>query len=190
MNRASLFAGVVVLALGMGVAPASAAQVEIVPWHDQGGELWVANDPDICNGMLDFDIQHDWDVSGTDRITFRNGLYQFSGAGRGWESFTANGHTFTGVYVWNSRDAKVVDNGDGTLSITGRWSSNNAYSLDGTALFRDAGLGTATFLVDDNGTPSDPDDDTFLYDVDPFVFHGRADTDGRDFCEDLDEFLQ
>ena len=43
-----------------------------------------------------------------------------------------------------------------------------------------------SFLVDANGTPTDPSDDTFIADLGPVKDStGRNDTQDRDFCEDL-----
>ena len=45
------------------------------------------------------------------------------------------------------------------------------------------------FLVDHNGTPTIPDDDEFLGPVGAIGLHGRFDTEDRDFCADIMEFL-
>ncbi|MEO5708496.1 MAG: hypothetical protein ABIQ59_01550 [Nocardioidaceae bacterium] len=62
-----------------------------------------------------------------------------------------------------SKDLKVTDNGDGTLSIivlaTG---PSTLYGPNGKALARNPGQVRYEILVDDNGTPSFPDDDEFL----------------------------
>ena len=56
-------------------------------------------------------------------ITFnargKDGLAYFTGTVHGWSSWTntANGETLTQVYNFVDKDQKVVDNGDGTLTI-------------------------------------------------------------------------
>jgi hypothetical protein len=92
----------------------------------------------------------------------------------------ANGNAFTVETMWLSKDLRVTDNGDGTLTIlvlvTG---SVVAYGPDGKAIFRDPGQFRFEFVVDDAGTPTDPGDDEFL------EFHGIVkEPTGRtdDFC--------
>ena len=61
--------------------------------------------------------------------------------------------------VRQSKDLSIVDNGDGTLTLTGlNTGSLWAYGPDGQLLGRQNGLTRETFLVDTLGTP-DPDDD-------------------------------
>jgi len=61
--------------------------------------------------------------------------------------------------------------------------------LDGAFLFHDTGLVEGAFLVDHNGTPTDPDDDEFIEVDGQIGFHGRFDTEDRDFCEDIATYL-
>ena len=52
----------------------------------------------------------------------------------------------------------------------------------------DAGRATAQIILDINGTPSNPDDDEFI----EFIggeLNGRFETEGRDFCADVMEFI-
>ena len=55
-------------------------------------------------------------------------------------------------------------------------------------LFIDAGRQTAQIVLDINGTPGNPDDDEFVEFI-PGDLTGRFDTEGRDFCADVMEFI-
>jgi hypothetical protein len=74
-----------------------------------------------------------------------------------------NGRTASVVERTLSKDLKVTDNGDGTLTIlvlaTG---TSTLYGGDGTPIARNPGQVRYEILVDDAGTPSDPSDDVFL----------------------------
>ena len=103
----------------------------------------------------------------------------------------ANGKSFEQVFHTVSRDLKVTDNGDGTLTIlvlaTG---GGKVYGPDGKLLFKDDGQVRFAFLVDHGGTPSDPSDDVFLEDLGLVKEStGTNDLQGRDFCDDIHEFI-
>jgi hypothetical protein len=75
----------------------------------------------------------------------------------------ANGNAFTVEFMWLSKDLRVTDNGDGTLTILVLVTGNVvAYGPDGKAIYRDPGQFRFEFVVDDAGTPTDPGDDEFL----------------------------
>ena len=62
-----------------------------------------------------------------------------------------------------AKDLKVVDNGDGTLTITQLLTGNSTvYGENGKALARDPGQVRIRLVIDTNGTPADPDDDIEL----------------------------
>ncbi len=83
------------------------------------------------------------------------------------------------------KDLHVVDNGDGTLTITGQFAGiQRSYGPDGELLFPESGLFRQTVIVDYNGT-IDPDDDEFLSPVGEPMIAGPHPTDGRDFCADF-----
>ena len=94
----------------------------------------------------------------------------------------ANGKSFTNTYNIVEKDLTVTDNGDGTYTIVVlRAGPTTNYGPDGQRLFLDTGQ-----IVFEG-----------VYDVanDEFIFGeilrqvGRWDTDGRDFCADMHEFL-
>jgi hypothetical protein len=92
------------------------------------------------------------------------------------------GLTYTVVRVRQSKDLRIVDNGDGTLTLTGlNTGSLFAYGPDGELLGRQNGLARETFLVDTLGTP-DPNDDVLTPQGDPFTA-GLVTT--SDFCDDF-----
>ena len=90
--------------------------------------------------------------------------------------------TYTVVRVRQSKDLRIVDNGDGTLTLTGlNTGSLWAYGPDGKLLGRQNGLTRETALVDTLGTP-DPSDDVFTSQGDPFTA-GLVTT--TNFCNDF-----
>ena len=90
--------------------------------------------------------------------------------------------TYTVVRVRQSKDLRIVDNGDGTLTLTGlNTGSLWAYGPDGELLGRQNGLTRETALVDTLGTP-DPSDDVFISQGDPFRA-GLVTT--TNFCDDF-----
>ena len=112
---------------------------------------------------------------------------------KGKEVFTNldTGGTYTAVFSVNTKDHKITDNGDGTITVLGigtggaRW-----YDANGKLVLNDPGQTRFSVDIDYNGTPSNLDDDTEV----PGSFQvvrpstGRNDTAGRDFCTDLIEF--
>jgi hypothetical protein len=78
------------------------------------------------------------------------------------------------------KDLKVIDNHDGTLTITVLATGNHvAYDADGKAIARNPGQSRLQFIVDHGGTPADPSDDVELEDLGLIKGStGRSD----DFC--------
>jgi hypothetical protein len=75
----------------------------------------------------------------------------------------ANGNTLTEKGRVLTKDLKVVDNGDGTLTITVLATGPfTLYGPDGKAIARDPGQIRFALLIDHGGTPTDPSDDTEL----------------------------
>jgi hypothetical protein len=94
----------------------------------------------------------------------------------------ANGKTFTTTYQFLDKDLKVTDNGDGTYNLVVMHSGQVAsYGPDGSRLLMDAGMFVFNGVLDvANGE--------FVFGED-LRQAGRWDTDGRDFCSDMHEFL-
>ena len=101
------------------------------------------------------------------------------------------GGTFTNVFAGSSKDQTIVDNGDGTITITvyatggSRW-----YDQHGRLVLKDPGNIRFAFDIDYNGTPGNPEDDMDVSNSFRIVREstGRNDTEGRDFCADLVQF--
>jgi hypothetical protein len=101
-----------------------------------------------------------------------------------------NGKTLTQVGSTRVADQRIVDNGDGTITITAKRTGRIiVHGPDGDRLFIDAGQSQISFVIDYNGTPDNFDDDVFVADLGEHKLTGRQDTEGRDFCEDLVTFL-
>ena len=102
-----------------------------------------------------------------------------------------NGGTYTNVFTSNSQDHAIVDNGDGTITITSFGSGGSRfYDTNGNLVLKDPGEVRFAFDIDYNGTPGDPEDDTDV----PNSFRmvrastGNSDFSDRDFCADLVTF--
>jgi hypothetical protein len=176
-------------AIAAGVTLAAAGSVFAAPiergsFHDKDSETFV----DFCG---DLDMIHSWDISGTFLAVARGstGLVHFRDSVRGTDVWTntETGRSYTQKWTANSRDLKVTDNGDGTLTILVQASGGaRFYDGDGKLVLRDPGLVRFEILVDHNGTPSDPSDDKeieFLGIVKGST--GLNETEGRDFCDDI-----
>jgi hypothetical protein len=179
-------------------APASAASgpVElpgtyVEHWLDEVDEVFPDGDPRFC-GDLGFDVVHHVEASGTFIGTLRgDGFWYFGDRSRGVETMTnpETGHVFRQEFTGTGRDQQVVDNGDGTLTVTVQLTGPSRYYLDGQKLFIDTGMVRFSVLVDQNGTPGDPTDDTELGFVGPYTVTGLRQTEGRDYCADIAEYL-
>ena len=143
----------------------------------------------------DLTVRVDADVRGSALFNPRgpDGLAYYIENVHGSVSFTnvANNKSYTNVFNFINKDQKVTDNGDGTLTIlvmaTG---SEKWYGPDGKLLFNDPGQVRFEVLIDHGGTPTDPSDDEFIADLGLVKGStGRNDLDGRDFCEDIHEFI-
>lgn len=120
-------------------------------------------------------------------------LAYFTATVHGWTSWTNvdNGKTLKSVYNFVDRDQRVIDNGDGTLTIIVlNAGGGKIYGPDGKLLFKDPGQTRFEVLIDHSGTPSDPSDDEFIEFVGVVKpSTGVNDLEGRDFCEDIQTFI-
>jgi hypothetical protein len=187
----SRFPQAVGLALVLVLSTASAVlarPLEKEQFHESTSEV-------IENFCGDLTVRIDEDVRGSFLVNTRgrDGLVYFAERVHGSQVITnlANDKTFTQVFSVLNKDLKVTDNGDGTLTIlvlaTG---SSKVYGPDGKLLFSDPGQIRFELLIDHGGTPTDPSDDEeleFLGIVKGST--GRNDLQGRDFCEDIHEFI-
>ncbi|MFC5177234.1 hypothetical protein [Nocardioides taihuensis] len=169
--------------------PATAKPLDKGHFHDV-----FTSDVYDCAGIP---AQDEGDVSGNFLFNQRGGsrhpfpYYRESVHGTVVSTNLDTGGTYTNVFTGNSKDQTIVDNGDGTITITVFASGGSRYyDQDGTLVLKDPGEVRFAFDVDYNGTPGNPEDDVEVPDSFRIVRDstGRNDLEGRDFCEDLAEF--
>ena len=186
-RSALLVVGLAIAAALVTSAPASAKPIEKGHFHDVfTGEVYD------CDGTP---AQDHGDVSGNFLGNLRGSgpfpYFRDSVHGTVVVTNLDNGGTYTNVFTANGHDHSIVDNGDGTITITVSSSGNSSwYDTNGDFVLKDTGQFRFSFDVDYNGTPGDPGDDVEVPDSFQLLkdFTGRNDTAGRDFCEDLVEF--
>jgi hypothetical protein len=142
-----------------------------------------------------FPAQDSGDVSGNfvfnQRVSSPFPYYRESVRGSIVTTNLATGGTYTNVFTATSKDQTIVDNGDGTITITTFAAGGSRYyDSDGNFVLKDPGETRFAIDIDYMGTPGDPDDDVEVVDsfrvVRPST--GNSDFSDRDFCADLLEF--
>jgi hypothetical protein len=183
----SLFAVGAFAAAATPGTPASARPIDKGHFHDVD-----TSDPYDCDGTP---AQDSFDVQGNFLFNQRGSspfpYYRESVHGTGVTTNLDTGGTYTNVFTFNSKDQTIVDNGDGTITITQFASGGSRYyDTDGNFVLKDPGSVRFAFDVDYNGTPSDPTDDEEVPDSFRVVrgSTGNSDFSDRDFCADLVEF--
>lgn len=193
MNRTSIAAGIAAAsALLLVPAPALAAPPTIEHWTDHIEHIeQVEHAPDWCPDVP-FDVLYVEDARGTFRFV-RHGDGNYYGASSlevraSWTN-VETGESFGFVRRGSDKDLHITDNGDDTITIdVSSTGVTTYYDDEGSRLFKDAGRQTGQVVIDINGTPENPDDDEFVEFI-PGDLNGRWDTDGRDFCADVMEFI-
>src|SRR6476620_909019 len=108
------FAGTMLASTMLASAPATARPIDKGHFHDVS-----TSDVYDCNGTP---AQDSVDVSGNFVVNQRGSspvtYYRESVHGTVVTTNLDNGGTFTNVFTANSRDHTIVDNGDGTITIT------------------------------------------------------------------------
>jgi hypothetical protein len=167
--------------------PATAAPIDKGHFHD----VFTGDVYDDC-GFL---AQDSGDVSGNFLFNQRGSspfpYYRESVHGSVVTTNLATGGTYTNVFTANSKDQTIVDNGDGTITITVFASGGSRYyDKDGNFVLKDPGEVRFAFDIDYMGTPGNPDDDELVADSFRLVRSstGNSDFSDRDFCADLLEF--
>lgn len=202
MKHTPLAAGVAALALlGLAVpAPAFAARPVVDHWTDHTDHIEQEAHDDWCPPeIVPFDVRYIEDAWGTFRfLQHGDGLYYGGTSLKVEGSWTnvENGKTFSFVRSGADKDLKVTDNDlndnpddDGTITITGVSTGPTTYYDDsGKRLFVDTGRNFYTVVIDINGTPSNPDDDDFVEFLGADL-KGNFQTENRDFCADIVEFI-
>ena len=184
---AFLIAGLAVAGTVVAGTPANARPIDKGHFHDV-----FTSDVYDCDGIP---AQDSGDVSGNFVFNQRGSspfpYYRESIHGTVVTTNLETGGTFTNVFTSNSRDHSIVDNGDGTITITVFASGGSRfYDANGKLVLRDPGQVRFAFDIDYNGTPGDPSDDVEVPDSFRIVrpSTGHSDLSGRDFCADLAEF--
>jgi len=178
--------GLVVASLVLSGGTAAAAPIEHQHFTDQTS---VVIDP-FC-GDLRVRVDVDLRIHLLIKTQGPDGLVYFLESVQGTTSFTnlATDKSFTNFIRVVNKDLKVVDNGDGTLTVlTMSTGVVKNYGPDGKRLFVDSGQIRFELLIDHGGTPTDPEDDVILEETLVRESTGRNDTEGRDFCEDIHLF--
>jgi hypothetical protein len=171
--------GLAALAVLAVPAAAGAKPLEHNHFHDEVHETIVD-----CGLTLQFDRVLDghflFNSHGPDGLAY--GGEQL----RGTDTFTLpNGHTFVVTFSFASKDLRVTDNGDGTLTILGQAAGNFVASgSHSSVVLRSTGIQRAEVLIDHAGTPTDPSDDEFLRFL-GVIKEQTGRNDFGDFCEDL-----
>lgn len=189
MRGRSAFLFITGLAVASLVAstPATARPIDKGHFHDV-----FTSDVYDCNGTP---AQDSGDVSGNFVFNQRGSspfpYYRESVHGTVVTTNLNTGGTYTNVFTSNSRGHTIVDNGDGTITITVFASGGSRfYDADGNFVLKDPGQVRFAFDIDYNGTPGDPSDDVEVPDSFRVVrgSTGNSDLSNRDFCADLVEF--
>lgn len=185
-RRSLVIGAATVLAVPLFASVATARPLERARYHD----TFTEEVEDFCDVPgLDVAWGYDDYVNVTFNARGRDGLAYFTGTVHGmtWWTNLSTGKTMTSVYDFVDKDHKVTDNGDGTLTIL-VLAAGGGKILDanGKLLYKDPGQIRYEILIDNNGTPTDPSDDSFLRFLGVVKGStGRNDLEGHDFCEDF-----
>ena len=180
--------GMALLLLSLAATAAAAKPLEHEHFTDVSSQVIT----DFCG---DLTVREDVDVSGMFLFNARgrDGIPYATATVHGSVSWTnlANGKTMTQVFNFVDKDLKITDNGDGTLTIRVMSAGGSkVLGPDGKLLFKDSGLIWFEVLIDHGGTLTDASDDEFLEFLGVVKGStGTNDLEGRDFCEDIHEFI-
>jgi hypothetical protein len=167
--------------------PANAQPIDKGHFHDV-----FTSDPYDCDGTP---AQDSGDVSGNFVFNQRGSspfpYYRESVHGTLVTTNLKTGGTYTNVFAVNAKNHTIVDNGDGTITLTVLAAgSSRFYDAHGNFVLKDPGQFRFAVDLDYNGTPGDPSDDVEVPDSFRIVraSTGNSDLSGRDFCADLVKF--
>jgi hypothetical protein len=156
------------------------------------GEHYHDVDSELLPGFCGLDVEHSWEVSGSWTAVAKgpDGLVRYRESANGTDVWTNTATGISLVMSWtaNSRDLSVTDNGDGTMTVLIAASGVTRASVNGTRLFTDTGTVRWEELIDNGGTPTDPSDDDFIAFLGVVKPSTGRNTEGRDFCDDMNNF--
>ena len=186
-RSALLIAGLGIAGTVLASTPATARPIDKGHFHDV-----FTSDIYDCDGTP---AQDSGDVSGNFVFNQRGSspfpYYRESVHGTVVTTNLETGGTFTNVFTATSKDQTIVDNGDGTITITTFAAGGSRYyDQDGKLVLKDPGEVRFSIVIDYAGTPGDPSDDVEVDDSFQLVrpSTGNSDFSDRDFCADLLEF--
>jgi hypothetical protein len=179
------------LLLGLAALPAAAAPPE--NRGSFGVEIIDEDDVSVEEGFCDLDgltVEVHFVERGRGHFTYRgrDRIPYFTGTFHGSVTFTELSGDRAGTVssiVWNTtnKDQRIVDNGDGTITVTARGAGGWKF-IGPAATLRNPGMLLYQVLIDTNGTLQDPSDDEFLEDLGPLRDSTGLNEQGEDFCED------
>ena len=186
-RAALLIAGLAVMGSVLASTPATAKPIDKGHFHDV-----FTSDVYDCDGTpaqdaVDVHVNFTFNQRGSSPFPY----YRESVHGTVVTTNLETGGTFTNVFTATSKDQTIVDNGDGTITITVYASGTSRfYDTNGEFVLKDPGQIRFAFDIDYNGTPGDPNDDVEVPDSFRIVrpSTGNSDLSQRDFCADLVEF--
>ena len=159
MKRRSMALVAAIIALAATPFSVSAGMVR---HHHENGTFTVDNT--ICG---DIEAHSEWRqvLNETLRLS-PGGFPMLSGRAHGTVTFTATatGNSVGFQFSNGFHDFAATDNGDGTFTRYGLTNGTESMIIGGQIVDRWSGLAVYRDLVDYNGTPANPDDDTFLTD--------------------------
>jgi hypothetical protein len=188
MKRRSHLLVSALMVAGLLAGSATARPIDRGHFHDV-----FTSDVYDCDGTP---AQDSVDVSGSFLFNKRGSPFPYYRESVHGEAVTTNldtGGTFTNVFASSSMDHTIVNNGDGTITITVFGAGGSRfYDADGNFVLKDPGEVRFAFDIDYNGTPGDPSDDVEVPDSFRIVRSstGNSDFSDRDFCADLREFTE
>lgn len=170
-------------------APVARADKPLVQ-HFRGEASHVEQEVDWCTDVP-FSILHEFSFNFVVSEHVRNGTLHFRLGGNNVATYT-NLDTGTWLRAYSSlreQDQRIVDNGDGTMTIRFRVMSQDAYhSPDGALVAKSVSNPVFEVVIDHGGTLDDPSDDTFVSESAGDV-HGVDTLGGRVDCDIAAEYL-
>jgi hypothetical protein len=159
-RRVVAAAAIVFVSIAAPVTIAQAATPDRFRFDDSGDFV----QEDFCGDQTVRWEFHVWG-SGVGRIAGRERAVHYTVTAHGDATITnlATGKAFTLTWEDQSQDMRVLDNGDGTLSLFGNsGGAERTRGPDGQLLNVKRGLTQWMVLIDHGGTPTDPSDDEFI----------------------------
>ena len=173
-RSALMIAGLAITGSVLASTPATAKPIDKGHFHDV-----FTSDVYDCDGTQAQDSGH---VSGNFVFNQRGSsafpYYRESVHGSVATTNLDTGGTYTNVFTANGRDHKIVNNGDGTITITTFASGGSRfYDQNGKLVLKDPGQFRFAVDIDFNGTPGDPSDDVEVPDSFRVVRHSTGHSD-------------